>query len=78
MTVAKYSDLSSNVAILQKADMQLQEIYTNIPEEELKNIKIEVCAEHLLEAMELLLAFAETYEAFVPAAPVEISVSQAH
>ena len=70
MTQRKYIDNSENVEILSKADTVLREIYMNIPEDQLQGVQMTVNADTLLLITELLLAYAETYEAFVPPAPV--------
>lgn len=70
MTQRKYIDDTNNVGVLAKADAALREIYMNIPEDQLQGVQMTVNADTLLLITELLLAYAETYEAFVPPAPV--------
>ena len=70
MPQRKYIDNPENVEILSKADAVLREIYMNIPEDQLQGVQMTVNADTLLLITELLLAYAETYEAFVPPAPM--------
>lgn len=60
----KYSDITENLEILNKGQAMLSHMWENIPEQLMDSMSVEVNAGVLSHILELLSAYAHTYECF--------------